>query len=110
MSRAGSAGGAAPAKKALPDHAFFAVTAASEHAARQPPAGLILMLNELRRLFIRLRTSPPHNLTAILRWPRWRRRHQAIARECHYDDAPEHNARELRLQYSLDRRVDERPP
>lgn len=66
-------------------HAFLAVTAAREHARAAPRAGLIpLTLNEIRRLLIRLLTRPAQNLTHLLRWSLWRRRHQAIARDCHY--------------------------
>ncbi len=66
-------------------HAFLAVTAAREHARAAPPAGLIpLTLNEIRRLLIRLLTRPTENLAHLLRWSLWRRRHQAVARACHY--------------------------
>lgn len=66
-------------------HAFLAVTAAREHARAAPPDGLIpLTLNEIRRLFTRLLIRPAQTLTHLLRWSRWRRRHQAIARDCHY--------------------------
>ena len=66
-------------------HAFLAVTAAAEHARAAPPDGLIpLTLNEIRRLFTRLPTPPTHNRAHLLHWSRWRRRHQAVARACHY--------------------------
>lgn len=66
-------------------HAFLAITAAREHARAAPPAGLIpLTLNEIRRLIIRLLVRPAQNLTHLLRWSLWRRRHQANARNCHY--------------------------
>ncbi len=66
-------------------HAFLAVTAAREHARAAPPDDLIpLTLNEIRRIFTRLPTRPAHDLAHLLRWSRWRRRHQATARACHY--------------------------
>ncbi len=66
-------------------HALLAVTAAREHARAAPPDGLIpLTLNEIRRLLTHLLARPAHDLTQILRWSLWRRRHQAIARDCHY--------------------------
>jgi SRSO17 transposase len=66
-------------------HAFLAVTAAREHTRAAPPEGLIpLTLNEIRRLLMRLLTRTEHDLTHSLRWSLWRRRHQAVARDCHY--------------------------
>jgi SRSO17 transposase len=66
-------------------HAFLAVTAAREHIQAAPPPGLIpLTLNEIRHLLIQLLTPAAHDLTHPLRWSLWRRRHQAIARDCHY--------------------------
>jgi SRSO17 transposase len=66
-------------------HAFLAVTAAREHARAAPPAGLIpLTLNEIRRLLMRLLAHPAQDLSHLLRWSLWRRRHQATARDCHY--------------------------
>lgn len=66
-------------------HALLAVTAAREHARAAPPEGLIpLTLNETRRLLIRLLARPAQDLAHLLRWSLWRRRHQAIARDCHY--------------------------
>ena len=66
-------------------HAFLAVTAAREHARAAPPPGLIpLTLNEIRRLLIQMLTPTAQDLTHPLRWSLWRRRHQAIARDCHY--------------------------
>jgi SRSO17 transposase len=66
-------------------HAFLAVTAAREHDRAAPPKGLIpLTLNEIRRLIIRLLAHPAPDLTHLLQWSLWRRRHQATARDCHY--------------------------
>jgi SRSO17 transposase len=66
-------------------HALLAVTAAREHARAAPPHGLIpLTLQEIRRILTHLLARPAHDLTQILRWSLWRRRHQAVARDCHY--------------------------
>lgn len=66
-------------------HAFLSVTAAAERTRNPTPDGLIaLTLNEIRRLFTRLLPNPPPLATHILRWSKWRRRHQAVARACHY--------------------------
>jgi hypothetical protein len=40
-----------------------------------------LSVPELRRLMTRLAAG--HPVAEVLRWSRWRRRHQAIARACH---------------------------
>lgn len=72
-------------------HAFLSVTAATERARNPAPDGLIaLTVNEIRGLFTRLlpRIAPP--ATHILRWSRWRRRHQAVARACHYRRRAKH--------------------
>ena len=42
-----------------------------------------LTVNEVRRLHATL-TYPAHSLGHVLAWSRWRRRHQARARRCHY--------------------------
>jgi len=66
-------------------HALLAVTAAREHARAARPHGLIpLTLQEIRRILTHLLARPTHDLTQILRWSLWRRRHQAVARDCHY--------------------------
>lgn len=66
-------------------HAFLAVTAAVGRAEAVPTTRLIpLTLNEIRRLFIGLRTTTAHTIKHLLRWSRWRRRHQAVARASHY--------------------------
>lgn len=66
-------------------HAFLAVTAARERTRAAPTPGLIaLTLNEIRRLLTRLLAHPAQNLTHLLQWSLWRRRHQAVARDCHY--------------------------
>jgi len=63
-------------------HAFLAVTAAAEIP---PPTALIpLTANEIRHLFTGLLTRAGRDVTHLLRWSRWRRRHQAAARASHY--------------------------
>jgi hypothetical protein len=42
-----------------------------------------LTVNEIRRLHAIL-CRPAHPASHHLHWPRWRRRHQARARHCHY--------------------------
>jgi SRSO17 transposase len=69
-------------------HAFLSVLTAEE-AATSPGAdehdqGLIpLTRNEIRRLFTGL-TTRIHSAVQQLHWSRWRRHHQAVARDCHY--------------------------
>jgi SRSO17 transposase len=66
-------------------HAFLTVATASEHQRAQAPAGMIdLTLAEFRRLFTSLLLATTHSIDAVLAWSRWRRQHQARARECHY--------------------------
>jgi len=42
-----------------------------------------LTVNEIRRMHAAL-CRPAHPPEHHLHWSRWRRRHQAIARRCHY--------------------------
>jgi SRSO17 transposase len=70
---------------ALLAHAFLSVLAATSPHDPGPGAGQLIPLtrNEIRRLFTGLGQQP----TAPgkqLHWSRWRRRHQATARACHY--------------------------
>jgi len=70
---------------ALLAHAFLAVLAAAQ-ADDQDPSGrqlIPLTCNEIRRLFTALSHQPPAPRLQ-LHWSRWRRRHQYIARACHY--------------------------
>jgi SRSO17 transposase len=76
---------------ALLAHAFLSVMTATQPQPEHPtdpsedhPGRLIpLTRNEIRRLHVGMLTRPvPAALQ--LRWSRWRRRHQAIARACHY--------------------------
>jgi SRSO17 transposase len=70
---------------ALLAHAFLAVLAASQPRDGQPHDNQLIPLtcNEIRRLFTGLRQQPPAPRNQ-LHWSRWRRRHQATARACHY--------------------------
>ena len=66
-------------------HAYLAVATAIERDHTPAPTGLIeLTVNEFRRLFDALLLSPTYTVNRLLAWSRWRRRHQARARECHY--------------------------
>ena len=66
-------------------HAFLAVATAIERDHAPAPVGLIeLTVNEFRRLFDALLLATKHTMHTLLAWSRWRRRHQARARECHY--------------------------
>jgi SRSO17 transposase len=66
-------------------HAFLAVATAAERDQTPTPAGLIeLTVNEFRRLFDALLLPAKHPADTLLTWSRWRRRHQARARDCHY--------------------------
>jgi hypothetical protein len=62
--------------------AFLTAVAAAQGAAAD---GLIpATVPELRRLFALLLLSQVRPICEILRWSHWRRRHQARARQCHY--------------------------
>jgi len=66
-------------------HAFLAVATAIERDHAPAPAGLIeLTVNEFRRLLDALLLSAKRTIDTLLTWSRWRRRHQARARERHY--------------------------
>ncbi|MDX6241660.1 MAG: hypothetical protein QOG10_6484 [Kribbellaceae bacterium] len=66
-------------------HAFLAITAATQRAQTDPLPGLIaLTANEIRHLFTRLLDRARRDIGHLLHWSRWRRRHQARARECHH--------------------------
>jgi SRSO17 transposase len=66
-------------------HAFLAVTAATARADTTAPTGLIaLTANEIRHLFTNLLDHARRDLAHLLHWSRWRRRHQARARDCHH--------------------------
>jgi SRSO17 transposase len=69
---------------ALLAHAFLSVLA-SQASDRPPPDDLLIPLtrHEIRRLFTGLVQQPPAPRSQ-LHWSRWRRRHQATARACHY--------------------------
>jgi hypothetical protein len=65
--------------------AFLSVLAAAQPGGSQPRDNQLIPLtcHELRRLFTGLSQQPPEPATQ-LHWSRWRRRHQATARACHY--------------------------
>jgi hypothetical protein len=67
--------------------AFLAVTRAAIGARSVPPANtgplIEISANEIRRLFALL-ARPPTDQLHILHWSHWRRRHQARARQSHY--------------------------
>jgi SRSO17 transposase len=66
-------------------HAFLAVATASERDHAPAPTEMIdLTVNEFRRLFDALLLGTKHTIDTLLAWSRWRRRHQARARQCHY--------------------------
>ena len=86
---------------ALLAHAFLTVLAATHPTNQKPidqtpsePASqplpdtgrklISLTRNEIRRLFVALIPPATRTLEAIIHWSRWRRRHQAIAKTCHY--------------------------
>jgi SRSO17 transposase len=70
---------------ALLAHAFLSVLAATAPHDPGPGASQLIPLtrNEIRRLFTGLAHKPPAP-GQQLHWSRWRRRHQATARACHY--------------------------
>jgi len=65
--------------------AFLSILAASSPAPchRREDQLIPLTRNEIRRLFTGLTQQPPA-AALQLHWSRWRRRHQATARACHY--------------------------
>jgi hypothetical protein len=66
-------------------YAFLAVAAAIERDRAPTPAGQVeLTVDEFRRLVDALLLGAKHTIDALLAWSRWRRRHAARARECHY--------------------------
>jgi SRSO17 transposase len=66
--------------------AFLSVLAAAQPDGSQPSGDQLIPLtrNEIRRLFTGLRQKQPPAPRHQLHWSRWRRRHQATARACHY--------------------------
>ena len=66
-------------------HAFLTVAAASEQDRTAAPPGMIkLTVAEFRRLYTHLLLTLSPTMDTLLAWSRWRRRHQARARQCHY--------------------------
>jgi hypothetical protein len=70
---------------ALLAHAFLSVLAAAQpsHGHTHNDQLIPLTRNEIRRLFTGLSQQQPAPAMQ-LHWSRWRRRHQATARACHY--------------------------
>ena len=69
---------------ALLAHAFLSVLASQAAVGHPGDAQLIpLTRHEIRRLLTGLSWRPAAP-AAQLHWSRWRRRHQATARNCHY--------------------------
>ena len=69
---------------ALLVHAFLSVLASQAAASHPDDEQLIpLTRHEIRRLLTGLSRQPAAPATQ-LHWSRWRRRHQATARNCHY--------------------------
>lgn len=48
------------------------------------PGLIALTANEIRHLFTRLLHHTDRRIGHLLHWSRWRRRHQARARDCHH--------------------------
>jgi SRSO17 transposase len=66
-------------------HAFLAVATAIEREHTPTPMGQIaLTVNEFRRLFDAIQLASNLNIDTLLAWSRWRRGHQAQARDSHY--------------------------
>ena len=66
-------------------HAFLVVATAAQRAVENTARGMIpLTVNEFRRLFEALMLRPLHTIATVLDWSAWRRKHQAVARRCHY--------------------------
>jgi hypothetical protein len=63
--------------------AFLSVLAAAQPAPANEDQLIALTRHEIRRLFTGLRQRPA-TPAMQLKWSRWRRRHQATARACHY--------------------------
>jgi Transposase DDE domain len=67
--------------------AMLALALLAAIAAAQGPADdrqIPLTVPEIRRLLAAIVLSPIRSIEEILRWSQWRRRHQATARQCHY--------------------------
>jgi SRSO17 transposase len=64
--------------------AFLTIAAATERSQRPPPAGLIpFTRNEIAHLTSQA-IQATRDAAFQLRWSAWRRRHQHVARTCHY--------------------------
>lgn len=66
-------------------HAFLTIIAADQRDQPTDDDSLLpTTVNETRRLFNAIINLPAATLDHVLRWSRWRRRHQANARTSHY--------------------------
>jgi len=66
-------------------HAFLAAVTAQERAGQPAEPGLVPpTLGEIRHLLVRVLIQTACNVTHLLHWSRWRRRHQARAQASHY--------------------------
>ncbi|MEU4704778.1 IS701 family transposase [Nonomuraea dietziae] len=63
--------------------AFLAVVAAQQPRTTDNQH-IALTVPEIRRLLAALLLTHTRSIEQVLRWSSWRRRHQAIARRCHY--------------------------
>jgi len=64
-------------------HAFLSVMTATEPVPKQNTGLIRLTRNEIRRL-LAAAIAPVHRIEHVIRWPTWRRQHQARARISHY--------------------------
>lgn len=64
--------------------AFLAVLAATQPGLNDTNEHIALTVPEIRRLLAALIFRRPHPVNELLRWSAWRRRHQASARQSHY--------------------------
>ncbi len=89
--------GAAGTTLAMLSMAFLAVTAAAQRQQDTPSDLIPITVNELRRLFDALVIGKTATVEHILKWSKWRRKHQATARRCHYKRRSEPIELDLRL-------------
>jgi hypothetical protein len=67
------------------EQSVLVVAAVTDRTRHPPPSGLVrLTCNEVQHLVATLLARPPGDLGHRLAWSAWRRRHQARARTCHY--------------------------
>jgi SRSO17 transposase len=76
--------------------AFLAAIAAAQRPCDEER--IALTIPEIRRLLAVLILTRSRTTRQVLHWSQWRRRHQAIARRCHYQRRLNHD-REVSLEY-----------